>query len=102
MEFDLAKYGTIGLESAFGALLTILPLEVVIDKLTFGRNIFKIKIDAIKPGNNACLSFFTVDNDWQFTKNHILSKSKNSAFLNCNMKGKAVGIYNQSKLILSN
>jgi dihydroorotase len=34
MEFDGAKNGTIGMESAFGALMTVLPLETVIDKLT--------------------------------------------------------------------
>jgi dihydroorotase len=27
MEFDMAKDGTIGLESAFRALMTVLPLE---------------------------------------------------------------------------
>jgi dihydroorotase len=31
MEFDMAKDGTIGLESAYGAL-TVLPLEKVIEK----------------------------------------------------------------------
>jgi dihydroorotase len=39
MEFDLAKNGTIGLESAFGALLTVLPLEIIIEKLTSGKKI---------------------------------------------------------------
>eukprot|EP01136_Pigoraptor_vietnamica_P034737 Opistho-1_new@99054 len=39
MEFDLAKNGTIGLESAFGALSTVLPLEIIIEKLTFGRDL---------------------------------------------------------------
>ena len=37
MEFDLAKNGTIGLETAFGALLNVLPLEKVIEKLTAGK-----------------------------------------------------------------
>jgi dihydroorotase len=36
MEFDMAKTGTIGLESAFGALTKVLPLEKVIEKLTAG------------------------------------------------------------------
>jgi dihydroorotase len=37
MEFDMAKDGTIGLESAYGALMTVLPLEKVIEKLTSGK-----------------------------------------------------------------
>lgn len=39
MEFDGAKNGTIGLESAFGALLTLLPLETIVAKLT-NANLF--------------------------------------------------------------
>ena len=102
MEFDLAKNGTIGLESAFGALLTVLPVEIVIEKLTFGKSIFGIKEYTIKEGNPANLSFFNPEETWTFTKENIQSKSKNSAFLGQEMKGKAYGIYNQGKLVISN
>ena len=100
MEFDLAKNGTIGLESAFGALLTVLPLESIIEKLTFGKSIFKIQNHPIQEGNTANLSFFNPEGNWVFTKENILSKSKNSAFLGSVMKGKVYGIYNQGKLVL--
>ena len=102
MEFDQAKNGTIGLESAFSALLTVLPVEVIVDKLTCGRVIFEIESSTIKIGNKADISLFTTDNEWLFTKQSIVSKSKNSAFLNYPMKGKVIGIYNKSKLILAN
>ena len=101
MEFDLAKNGTIGLESAFGALLTVLPLEKIIEKLTFGKSILNFESQIIKKENKANLSLFQTDSDWTFTKEHILSKSKNSAFLGQVMKGKAIGIYNQGKLVLA-
>lgn len=101
MEFDLAKNGTIGLESAFGALLTVLPLEIIIEKFTAGRAIFKIQSTEIAEGNLANLTLFTSKNDWVFSKESILSKSKNSAFLGIRMKGKAVGIYNNGTLILA-
>ena len=100
MEFDLAKNGTIGLESAFGALLTVLPLEKVVEKLTAGKTIFGIETPSITEGNTANLSLFTTNNDWDFSKDSILSKSKNSAFIGQKMKGKAIGIYNQKKLVL--
>ncbi|HQW68905.1 MAG TPA: dihydroorotase [Flavobacterium sp.] len=100
MEFDLAKNGTIGLESAFGALLTVLPLEKVVEKLTAGKTIFGIENQSITEGNKANLSLFTTNNDWDFSKDSILSKSKNSAFIGQKMKGKAIGIYNQKKLVL--
>ena len=102
MEFDLAKNGTIGLESAFGALLTVLPVEIVVEKLTFGKSIFGIKEYTIEEGNPANLSFFNPEETWTFTKENIQSKSKNSAFLGQEMKGKAYGIYNQGKLVISN
>jgi len=101
MEFDLAKNGTIGLESAFGALLTVLPLENIIQKLTFGKTILNIDKQSIKIKNKADFSLFQIDADWTFTKDHIASKSKNSAFLGQAMKGKVIGIYNQGKLVLS-
>ena len=101
MEFDLAKNGTIGLESAFGALQTVLSLDKIIEKLTFGKTILNIESQEIKEKNKVSISMFTTDNNWTFEKENILSKSKNTAFLGQQMKGKAIGIYNQGKLILS-
>jgi dihydroorotase len=101
MEFDLAKNGTIGLESAFGALLTVLPLDKIIEKMTSGKAILNIESQDIKENNKVSISLFTTVDNWIFGATHILSKSKNSAFLGQQMKGKAIGIYNQGKLILS-
>ena len=101
LEFDLAMNGTIGLESAFGALNTVLPLNVVIEKLTYGKLIFNIQNEEIAINNNVSITLFNSIEDWTFNKEHILSKSKNSAFLGQKMKGKAMGIFNQGKLVLS-
>ncbi len=100
MEFDLAKNGTIGLESAFGALLTILPLDTVIEKLTAGKAVFKIDTQSIREGNYSNITLFNPEENWTFTKSSIGSKSQNSAFLGMAMKGKAYGIYNHGKLVL--
>ena len=100
MEFDLAKDGTIGLESAFGALLTVLPLEKVIEKLTAGKTTFGIEKQIVAEGSIANLSLFNPDVKSVFSKENILSKSKNSAFLDKEMKGKVYGIFNQGKVIL--
>lgn len=102
MEFDLAKDGTIGLESAFGALMTILPLETIIEKLTAGKDIFKVDNLSIAEGAQASFTLFNPEGSWTFGKDSILSKSKNSAFLGQKLKGKAYGIYNNGKLILNN
>lgn len=100
MEFDTAKDGTIGLESAFGALMTVLPLETVIEKLTGGKSTFGIDTQIIDEGSKANITLFNPEPKSIFTKSTILSKSKNSAFLGTGMKGKVHGIVNQGKLIL--
>ncbi|HLW62815.1 MAG TPA: dihydroorotase [Flavobacterium sp.] len=100
MEFDLAKDGTIGLESAFGALLTVLPLEVIIEKLTAAKALFLKKESRLKVGEKADLTLFNPSKEWIFTANDILSKSKNSAFLNQPMKGWVYGIYHNNQLII--
>jgi dihydroorotase len=101
MEFDIAKDGTIGLESAFVVLMTVLPLEKVIAKLTLGKVVFGIENTPITEGAKANMSLFTPEGKGIFAKAAILSKSKNSAFLGTETKGKVYGIVNQGKLILA-
>lgn len=101
MEFDTAKNGTIGLESAFGALLTVLPLETVIEKLTAGKAVFGIENTSITEGSKANFTFFTPDGKSTFTKENIRSKSKNSAFLGTEIRGSVYGILNQNKLVIT-
>ena len=101
MEFDMAKNGTIGLESAFGSLMTVLPLDKIIEKLTVGKEVFKIERATIKEGNKANITLFTPEGSTVFTKESILSKSKNSAFLGQATTGKVYGVINQGKITLA-
>ncbi len=101
MEFDAAKNGTIGLESAFGSLLTVLPVETIIKKLTAGKTTFGIAETIIEEGAKANLSLFSTEGSTTFTKTAIFSKSKNSAFLGQTMQGTVYGIVNQDQLILA-
>ena len=102
MEFDLAKSGTIGLESVFGALMTVLPLDTIVEKLTSGRMVFSIENQLIEENKKANLTLFSPKEEWVFEKNDIISKSKNSAFIGTKMKGKVYGIYNRGKLNIIN
>lgn len=101
MEFDLAKDGTIGLETAFGTLMTVLPVDVIVEKLTAGKNIFGLESHNITEGAKASFTLFTTAGSRTFTKQDILSKSKNSAFLGMELIGRAYGIYSNGKLILN-
>lgn len=100
VEFDNAKYGTIGLESTFGILNSILSLEHTIDVLTRGRDIFKIENLSIDKGNKANLSLFTPKETTTFSSDHLLSTSKNSAFLGKEITGNVYGIISNAKGII--
>ncbi len=92
VEFDNADYGTIGLESSFGILNSILPLDRVIQVLTAGKSIFGIPKTSIDVGNTVDATLFNPEGTSIYTKKDIKSTSKNSAFLKQNMKGKVYGI----------
>ena len=96
-----AKFGTIGLESFFGALNSLFTTEETVEILTKGREIFKIETIQFKEGSTANLSLFTVDDEYEFSKENILSKSKNSAFLGFKMQGRPIGIINSNKTCIN-
>ena len=73
----------------------------IIEKLTASKSHFGIENTSIKEGEKANITLFNPNGNWTFEKENILSKSKNSAFIGAEMKGKVYGIYNQGKLVLS-
>ncbi len=99
VEFDHAEFGSIGLESMFGALNTIFDIEKVITILTQSKNRFKVKKHNIKVGERATLTLFNPSTEYTFNIKNICSNSKNSAFLNKKLKGLVYGIFNNSQLI---
>jgi len=101
VEFDNAAYGTTGLESAFGALIKKLPLDIVIEKLTAGRTHFSNENISITEGSEANITLFNPEIEYVFSKENIYSTSKNSAFLGEQLKGKAYGIYANKKLVIN-
>ncbi|MCA0153179.1 dihydroorotase [Winogradskyella vincentii] len=100
VEFDYAKYGTIGLESSFGALQTIFTTKKAIGLLTQGKSRFGVDENTINVGNDAELTLFNPDVNYQFSVSNILSKSKNSAFIGQDLKGMAYGIVANKKIVL--
>jgi len=101
VEFDFAKYGTIGLETAFGALQNCFTLKKTIELLTKGKERFGINPTIINVGNKADLTLFNPNESYKFTKEQILSTSKNSLFENFQLKGKAYGIIANDQVILN-
>lgn len=102
VEFENGAYGTVGMESLFGSLGTKLELDQTIACLTENPcKRFDLPVSIIEKDSKAELTLFDPDLVYIFEKNHILSKSKNSAFLGKELKGKAYGIYANNKLVLN-
>ena len=102
VEFSEAKDGVIGMESAFGAINSVLELQDFINCLTSKpKTIFGLKNYTIKEGNKADITLFNPLIETTFTKENIFSTSKNSPFINKKMKGKVYGVYANNQLILN-
>jgi dihydroorotase len=100
-EFEHAAFGSIGLESAFGALNQKFGLAQSINLLTKGKKRFNQHKIIIKPQQKAELSLFNPNTEYNFNQKHIFSKSKNSIFLDEKLKGKVYGVINNSKYYVS-
>jgi len=98
VEFDFAAFGTIGLESAFGALNSVFSIKKTIDLLTKGKERFGIETSPINIGNKLNITLFNPDNSSVFSTKDIISKSKNSMFLESALKGKVYGIINKNQI----
>ena len=100
-EFDWAAFGTIGLENAFGILTQYTSIERSIQLLTSARKRFGIPSTPITEGTSADMTLFTPEGSSVFTKNDILSASKNSAFIGETRKGKVIGVIARNQLVLN-
>ena len=100
VEFDHASFGTLGLESAFGALNNLFTTKKTIQLLTKGKSRFGQSNTSIEEGQMANLTLFNPDIKYAFAETDIVSKSKNSAFLGQELKGKAYGIIANNKIVL--
>lgn len=102
VEFSISKSGTVGMESAFGALQTKLDLETITKCLSDNpKTIFGLETSSIHINKKADLTLFNPEGEFKFSKEDILSTSKNSIFIGHNLKGKAYGIYAKNQLLLN-
>jgi dihydroorotase len=98
MEFDLADFGVIGLQTAFSSAITYAEqnLETVISCFTSNpRAILKIHQPIIQVGEKANLTIFNPEESFTFEKKDIVSKSKNSPFIGKELKGKIIATFNK-------
>jgi len=102
VEFENGLYGTIGLESLFGGVNTVLKLEQLINCLTDNPcHRFGLTPSTIAKGEKVNITLFNPNKNYLFKEENILSKSKNSAFLNKELKGLVYGVIANNKMVLA-
>jgi dihydroorotase len=102
VEFEIAGYGMIGLQTAFAlmnmSLLKIMSAEELIEKISLApRRILNIEIPVIEEGGNANLTIFDMEKEWTLSSDEIVSRSKNTPLTGMKLKGKALAIYNNKQ-----
>lgn len=102
-EFEYAKPGMIGLETCYGVLRSLgLPTSRIIELISLNpRNIFSVGSSNIQTGQRADLTLFTEEGSFVFDGSMIRSKSKNTPFINRELKGKVIGIVSKDGLYLN-
>ena len=99
IEFNEAKYGLTGLETIFGVLgkylAPHLSITQIIEKIAINpRKILKLNKMIIQEGEFADITLFDPKLNWTLKKDDIKSKSKNTPFLEEELTGKPLAIYN--------
>ena len=104
-EFEYARNGMTGLETAYAVLKTSMPGlkdEKYVELLSLNaRKLLGINLATIKENEKACLTLFCPNAEWIYEKNAIRSRSKNSPFIGKKLTGKVIGIINKEQVHLN-
>lgn len=106
LEFDLADFGMINLQT-FGANLVTLSKsidwDVLIEKVTVGpRRVLKMDPPGLQEDTKANLTLFDPERIWTLNEETNFSRSKNSPWFGKEVKGKVVAVFNNGKHWIDN
>jgi dihydroorotase len=94
--FEEAPMGTTGLETAFAAVYTelvlpgVLPLELVVDKLSSGAALVDLPLPAIRAGAPANLCLLDLEGEWEVGEAGYESRSENCCFAGRRLRGRVL------------
>ncbi len=94
--WEEAPMGTTGLETAFAALYTelvlpgVLPLALVVQRLTAGAAVVDLPVPAIAPGRPADLCLVDLDAEWHVGEAGYESRSENCCFAGRRLRGRVL------------
>lgn len=99
VEFEIAEFGMIGLETAFGLLNK--KLENIISKERLVELLAVNPTKIIQKENNNTWNFLDFEQEWTFTQNDIQSKSKNTPYIGETLKGKVKAVFAKGQLYIN-
>lgn len=104
-EFERAAYGTIGLQTAFGAAWMALHGQVDLSRMVelfsiAPRRRFGVEVPHIVEGGQAEITLFDPSARWVFTEEMIESRAKNSALPGHELLGQVFAVYAKGRLTI--
>lgn len=104
VEFEVAEFGMIGLQTAFSlAVKSGLSLELIVEKMAINpRKILGIKEASVTEGETANLVLLNSEKKWFYIRENNLSKSYNSPFIGQEMTGKVLLTINNNQIYKAN
>ncbi len=94
--FEEAPMGTTGLETAFAALYTelvlpgVLPLALVVDRLSAGAALLDLPLPAIRTGEGANFCLVDLEAVWEVGEAGYESRAENCCFAGRSLRGRVV------------
>jgi dihydroorotase len=94
--FEQAPMGTTGLETSFAAVYTdlvlpgVLPLALVLEKLTQGAALFDLDVPKVEVSRRADLTLVDLDAEWIVGESGYESRSENSCFAGRKLRGRVL------------
>jgi dihydroorotase len=103
VEFEVAEYGIINLQTAFSTVVEAgLDIGLIVQKLAIApREILGVDVPVIALGKEANLVLVDTKAQWEFNKKNNRSKSYNSPFLGETLSGKVLLTFNNNQLYKS-
>jgi dihydroorotase len=110
IEFELAAFGIVGLETSLGiSILTLVHGK----KISWNKLVELMSVNpaallglpskgSLSVGSDADVTIIDPDQEWTFTKDSVVSKSKNSPFLDWKFKGRATDVIVSGTPVLRN
>jgi dihydroorotase len=94
--FEEAPMGTTGLETAFAAIYTelvlpgVVPLALVVDKLSAGAALLDLPLPAIRKGEPGNLCLLDLESEWEVGEAGYESRSENCCFAGRRLHGRVL------------